>query len=265
VLPFEVLAHALDSTDLCLDSEDELLEFCMAHFAKSGDHRVFQFVFFERVTAKWMTKFCAVVPLDCLAELWDRLRPRLVLPLNAHEKVMQASQRHQISWTSFDSLLDYFEEHNYPLKCHGTHCLNSHVPQNAILRNCPQGFISWANKESWWRIELGRRVEITSYTMWRPQREPNTWYFEVCDGDPTINGNWIQPDTDGAPRGCRENFTFPSDEVTFRLPTPTCAQHIMIYHYAPTGTQGEGTPGEVLHLRHIDFSGRIQGDGTYLT
>jgi hypothetical protein len=186
------------------------------------------------------------------------------LPFDPKREICQRSPQHQITFTHFDSLVSYFHEHHYPLKCFSTHTQGGAVPKAAITPGHSTGFISWPNKESWWQMDLGRRVLLRSYTMWRPQEEPNIWYFETCDGDPTV-GPWEHPDKDGTnDRGLRENYRFPSGKVTFPLREPVFAQHVMIYHYAPLGSQVEGNRAEILRIPQIDFSGSIQGDGTYI-
>jgi hypothetical protein len=137
------------------------------------------------------------------------------------------------------------------------------VPQAAIERGHETGFISWPNRCSWWRLELGRRVEIHSYTIGRPKQGESSWLFEVRDGDASID-KWDRPDTIGTDKyHSRIKYQFEGESATFRLGSLAFAQHIMNYHFSEKSREWGGE--EILHIPHIDFAGRIQGDGTYMS
>lgn len=154
---------------LAINSEDELLQFCISFFERVGDSSIFKFVYFSRVSISALKSFLDLVPLNNISSAWSSLTNRLLIPVDLKSNEYQLSPSHKYNKLkeSFSSLIDYCSSHSLTLTAKGSSIYSSCEANYALIHGTQQYFKSQNIPNSWWIIDFGRQFFLESYSMLR--------------------------------------------------------------------------------------------------
>jgi hypothetical protein len=266
----EELKEIIGNSGLRLSSEDELLEFCLRHYATSFDLQIFEFVLFSRLSddsaSAFVKQVCATVPFEALSPLSDQIFSRFCLPIDRTSAAFKASPSHRAEQnesptpsssarlTPFDSLVDYFASKSLPLTasasswgCGGPNDQNNdrYHPRNALLKGSEKQFWSNAVANSWWSIDFGRNVTVDAYIL---NGAPGSSY-SVSSWDVHVssdNANWGSVDS-------RRSIDTKQPTPLFTLSNPAECCFLRITQVGKSLNNDDW-----FSLGEIDFKGKIR-------